>query len=127
MKRRIEFMSRKISYSNEFYTSFHERYFYPIFRIEYPLTYNTTLKAGAQGFPFLNSTVRNLTNASRDYDTRDYLIMLTNRSLYNGYDFSLNFGYQMNWIEYHGKMRKPYSRTDKILFIRLIVGIEPIS
>ena len=95
--------------------------------MEYPLTFNTTLKAGVQGFPGLNSTVRNLMNNELDYDTRDYLIMFTNRSLYEGYDLSLNFGYQMNWQKLKGLMREQYSVTDKILFIRLVVGMEPIS
>ena len=123
----VKFLSRKMGFSNTYYKTLHMQYFYPIFRIEYPITYNTTLKAGAQGFPFLNSTVRNLVNSELDYDTRDYLIMLTNRSLYNGYDFSLNFGYQMSWQKLKGIVRAPYSTTDNILFIRLIVGMEPIS
>jgi len=116
-----------MGFSNMYYKTLHEQYFYPIFRIEYPITFNTTLKAGAQGFPFLNSKVRNLVNSELDYDTRDYLLMLTNRSLYNGYDFSLNFGYQMSWQKLKGIVRAPYSTTDNILFIRLIVGMEPIS
>lgn len=123
----VKFLSRKMSFTNEYYKPIHEQYFYPILRVEYPLTFNTTLKAGAQGFPFLNSTVRDLTNSDLDYDTRDYLIMLTNRSLYNGYDFSLNFGYQMRWQKLKGIIRAPFSTTDRMLFIRLVVGMEPIS
>ncbi|MBN1291919.1 MAG: hypothetical protein JXB48_08780 [Candidatus Latescibacteria bacterium] len=123
----VKFLSRKLTSTSIYDRTLHEEYFYPIFRLEYPLTMNTTLKAGAQGFPFLNSTVRNLVNSELDYDTRDYLVMFTNRSLYNGYDFSLNFGYQINWQEMKGIMRAPYSTTDKIFFIRLVVGMEPIS
>jgi len=74
----VKFLSRKTTYSSKFDRTFHEEYFYPIFRMEYPLTINTTVKAGAQGFPFLNSTVRNLMNSELDYDTRDYLVMVTN-------------------------------------------------
>jgi len=122
-----KFLSRKMTSTNRYTRPLHEEYFYPIFRIEYPITFNTTLKAGVQGFPGLNSTVRNMMNNEMDYDTRDYLIMFTNRSLYEGYDLSLNFGYQMNWQKLKGVMRAPYSITDKILFIRLVVGMEPIS
>ena len=123
----VKFLSRKTSFSSMYERTRHEQFFYPIIKLEYPLTFNTTLKAGAQGFLFLSSSVRNLVNGELDYDTRDYLLMLTNRSLYNGYDFSLNFGYQIRWQELKGIMRAPYSTTDKILFIRLIVGQEPIS
>jgi hypothetical protein len=123
----MKFMSRKYTNHNSIERGFHEESFYPILKAEYPLTMKTTLKAGAQGFPGLNATVRNLMNDQLDYDERHYTIMLTNRSLYQGYDFSLNFGYEVNWQELHGIMRSAYSRTDKIIFIRLIVGMEPIT
>jgi len=123
----VKYMSRKYTNHDGYELPFHEESFYPIFRAEYPLTFKTTLKAGMQGFPGLNAKVRNLVNNQLDYDERHYVIMLTNSSLYQGYDFSLNFGYQVNWQELHGIMRKPYSRTDKLLFIRLVVGMEPIS
>lgn len=123
----VKFLNRKYSNHNGIEPGFHEQSFYPIVKAEYPLTFNTTLKAGVQGFPGLNAKVRNLMNDQLDYDERHYLIMLTNQSLYQGYDFSLNFGYEVNWQELHGIMRSPYSRTDRILFIRLIVGMEPIT
>ncbi|MCE5252353.1 hypothetical protein LLG96_19305 [bacterium] len=123
----VKFLSRKTTNSSRYVLPYHEEYFYPIIRVEYPLTINTTLKAGAQGFPGLNSTVRNLVNNQLDYDTRDYLLMVTNKSLYNGYDFSLNFGYQLSWQKLKGEMRAPFSTTNKIIFIRLVVGMEPVS
>jgi len=123
----VKFMSRKYTNHNGIERTFHEEYFYPIIKLEYPVTFKTVLKAGAQGFPGLNSTVRNIMNDQLDYDERNYLIMLTNRSLYQGYDFSLNFGYEVKWQEFNGIMRKAYNRTDKVLFIRLVVGMEPIT
>jgi hypothetical protein len=134
----VKFMSRKYTNHNGMEFPFHEEYFYPIFRAEYPLTMSTSLKFGMQGFPGLksknksiipeiNSTVRNLVNNQLDYDTRDYIFMVTNRSLYNGYDFSLNFGYQVNWQKLKGEVRSSLSGSQRILFIRLVVGQEPIS
>jgi len=123
----VKYMSRKYTNGNGFEKTLHEEYFYPILRVEYPLTLNTTFKAGAQGFPGLNSTVRNLVNPELNYDTRDYLFMVTNRSFYNGYDFSLNFGYQVNWQDLKGEARHLYSTSRKLMFIRLVVGMEPVS
>lgn len=123
----VKFLSRKITNHGRYQRPFHEESFYPIVKLEYPLTTSSTLKFGAQGFPGLNSTVRNLVYNQLDYDERHYLMMITNRSLYQGYDFSLNFGYEVNWQDLHGIMRKSFSRTDKVLFIRLIVGMEPVS
>lgn len=134
----VKFMNRKYTNNDKSDITLHEQYFYPILRAEYPLTFNTVLKFGMQGFPGLkindktvipamNSTVRNLVNDQLDYDTRDYVFMVTNRSLYNGYDFSLNFGYQVNWQELKGTVRAPLSNSSQVLFIRLIVGMEPVS
>jgi len=134
----VKFMSRKYTNHNGIEQPFHEEYFYPIIRAEYPLTFSTTLKVGFQGFPGLkyknktvipaiNSTARNLVNNQMDYDTRDYVFMVTNRSLYNGYDFCLNFGYQVNWQGLKGEVRAPLSGSRSFLFIRLVVGMEPIS
>ncbi len=81
-----------------------------------------------QGFPGgIPATVRNLMNDQLDYDTRNYVIMLSNKSFYSGYDFCLNFGYRSSWQEYNGIARKAYDRTERIYFVRLIVGLEPIS
>ena len=54
-------------------------------------------------------------------------LMLSNRSFYSGYDFSLNFGYRINWQKFNGVARQAYNRTEKVYFVRLIVGLEPIS
>lgn len=123
----VKFQTLKITDHRAYAHTVHEQYFYPILRVEYPLTFNTSIKAGAQGMPGLNSTVRNLVNSQMNYDQRNYLVMVQTRSLYNGYDFFLNFGYEQYWQDLHGIMYKQYSRTDKILFIKLIVGMEPIS
>jgi hypothetical protein len=134
----VKFMARKYTNHNGVELPFHEEYFYPILRAEYPLTFSTTLKFGMQGFPgvkfkdktvipAINSTTRNLVNDQLDYDTRDYVFMVSNRSLYQGYDFCLNFGYQVSWQDLKGEIRAPLSSSHKVLFIRLVVGMEPIS
>ncbi|MBT4483511.1 MAG: hypothetical protein HOC71_07520 [Candidatus Latescibacteria bacterium] len=123
----VKFMSRKYTNHNKFIQTFHEQYFYPIFRIEYPLTFKTAFRAGVQGFPGLNSTIRNMVNDQLNYDERHYLIMLSNNSLYQGYDFCLNVGYEVHWQKFNGLMRRKYDRTDKVLFIRLVVGMEPVT
>ena len=124
----VKFLSRKYTNGDGLERIFHEEYFYPILKVEYPLTLNTTFRVGMQGFPGgLHATVRNLMNDQLDYDTRNYVIMLSNKSFYSGYDFCLNFGYRSSWQEYNGIARKAYDRTERIYFVRLIVGLEPIS
>lgn len=123
----VKFMTRKFTNSDGYERTLHEQYFYPIIKVDYPLTVNTFFRAGAQGFPGLNSTVRNLMNDQLDYDTRHYVIMLSNKSFYSGYDFCLNFGMQTTWQHFNGYARQAYNRTDKVYFVRMVVGLEPIS
>lgn len=123
----VKFQTRKYTNSDGYERTLHEQYFYPIVKVEYPLTLNTVFRAGAQGFPGLNSTVRDLMNHQLDYDTRHYVIMVSNKSFYSGYDFSLNFGYESNWQKFYGIARQAYNRTDRVYFVRLVVGLEPIS
>jgi len=77
--------------------------------------------------PGLHATVRNLMNDQLDYDTKNYVLMFSNKSFYSGYDFSLNFGFKNTWQQYNGFARQAYNRTEKVYFVRLIVGLEPIS
>lgn len=129
----VKFLSRKYtdhrkdSNGNYIERPFHEEYFYPILKVEYPLTLRTTFRAGVQGFPGFNATVRNMVNDQLDYDTRHTVVMLSNRSFYQGYDFCLNFGLQNTWQKFNGIARQAYSRTDRVFFVRLVVGLEPIS
>jgi len=123
----VKFQNRKYTNDDGFTRVFHEQRFYPIIRVEYPLTVRTTLKAGAQGVPGLNATVRNLMNDQLDYDTRNLVLMLVNESFYSGYDFSLNFGFESKWQKFNGVARQAYNRTDRFFFVRLVVGLEPIS
>ena len=123
----VKFVSRKYSDHSEYSDTIHEQYFYPIIKLEFPLTMSTTFMAGAQGLPGLNATVRDLTNDQLDYDTRDLILMVSSKSFYNGYDFALNFGYESKWQSFNGVGRQAYNRTDRYYFVRLVVGLEPIS
>ena len=123
----VKFMSRKYSNHDRYTRPIHEQYFYPIIKVEYPLTVSTTFMAGAQGIPGLNATVRNLVNDQLDYDSRDMIFMVSNRSFYSGYDFVLNLGYESRWQSFNGVARQAYNRTDRFYFVRLVVGVEPIS
>lgn len=134
----VKFQSMKYTSSTGAQTPYHDQYFYPILRVEYPLTTKTTLKCGMQGLPGvtmnnhtvippLNSTVRDLLNDELSYDQRDYVFMITNMSAYNGYDFALNLGYQVNWQNMKSEVKAPLSSSSKMLFLRVVIGMEPIS
>lgn len=123
----VKFTNRKYTNSDGRELTLHEQHFYPIIKVEYPITTRTVFRFGMQGFPGLNATTRNLVNDQLDYDTRHMVVMLSNNSFYSGYDFTLNFGYQSTWQEFNGFARQAYNRTDRVYFVRLVVGLEPIS
>jgi hypothetical protein len=123
----VKFLNRKYTNNDGYTPIFHEQRLYPIIKAELPISARTSLKAGMQGIPGLNATVRNLVNDQLDYDTRDMVIMLSNTSFYQGYDFCLNFGLQTKWQSFNGVGRQAYNRTDRYYFVRFVVGLEPIS
>ena len=43
-------MSRKYTNHDEIEIGIHEQKFYPIVKLEYPLTFRTVMRAGVQGF-----------------------------------------------------------------------------
>ena len=104
-----------------------ERFFYPMLLVGFDLTPNTALQLGAQGFPFLQSTFRDKINDRGDFDSEDYLIQLTNNSDYNGHQLSFNLGYQKEIKMPRDKTRTYDDINRSLLFIRLIMGLEPFK
>lgn len=102
----------------------HKTYFFPILRVDYRLTPRTTIKFGAQGFPFLDSMCRDLMNRSRDYDSQDYLAMLSNVFNYRGYELSFNAGYEVKKQRYRDRRRAFEDVDYSCFFLRLILGLK---
>ena len=104
-----------------------ERYFYPMVVATVALSPQTSLSAGAQGFPFLSSTYRNLINDQVDYGSRDYIVSVTNRTTYEGYYLTLNAGYLAKTLRFEDRSRKQLDVERSLLFVRLLLGLEPFQ
>ena len=102
----------------------HRNYFYPILKAEYALTPNTKLKAGAQGFPFMRSWYRDVLNRSMNYTTEDYIVMLTNMSVYKGYRFSFNTGWHLRIKRFEDRSRRSEDEDYSVVFAQLTMGLE---
>ena len=104
-----------------------EGFFYPMVVVDYALTPQTRLSAGAQGLPFLRSRHRDYKNEDVDFTAEDYLATVTNSTTHNGYHLSLNMGYHLKRIRYYERRRAAEDVDRSLFFIRLIMGLEPFK
>lgn len=103
-----------------------EYYFYPILRFEYPVSDRTSIRAGAQGFPFLKSRYRTSVVPDVDFDARVYLFQVNNTSTYVGYQVNINLGYERRLREFTSKGRQEQDLDYHRLFLRVIAGLRPL-
>ena len=104
----------------------HERYFYPILRLEYPLSSRMTAKLGAQGFPFLKSTYRSEVIPGLDFDSEVYVVMVSNTSSYVGYQLNLNAGFERRKRSFLDDSLAAQDINYSRIFLRVIAGLKPL-
>lgn len=103
----------------------HEKFFYPILRIEYPVSSRTTLKVGAQGAPFLKSTYRNGITSDANFDSQVYLAQVSNTSTYLGYQVNVNLGWEKRNRVFESVLRREQEADFSRIFLRVIAGLRP--
>ena len=103
-----------------------ERFFYPILRLEYPLSSRTTLKVGAQGLPLLKSTYRNGLTSDADFDSQVYLALVNNTSTYLGYQVNVNLGWEKRKRDFESLSRQDQDAEFTWIFLRVIAGLRPL-
>ena len=103
-----------------------ENFVYPILRLEYPISNLTTIKRGAQGFPFWKSTYRNNESQGVDFDTEDYVALISNNSSYVGYQINVNVGYQKSMRKFKDRSRVEQDIDFSRVFLRVIAGLRPL-
>ena len=123
---RYKFMMRKRSDGDGRVHPISELFSYPMVLSEYELTEWTSLKGGIQGFPGLPSLYRNLEDKDQDFDSKNYLFMLSNRFEHAGYDLALNAGYEITRRRMRDRRREFEDVDYELFFIRMVVGLEPV-
>lgn len=104
----------------------HEAFFYPILRLEWELTPLTSIRLGAQGFPFLKSRSFDLVNPERDLSGEDYVAIIANSFSYQGYAVNFNMGYQIQKREFDSPRQALSNIDTSIFFVRALVGLRPV-
>jgi len=104
-----------------------ERQLYPILLADYALTPRTSLRAGAQGLPFLKSQYRFPRNRDVDYSSEDYIAMMSNTSTYQGHIMTLTMGYHLRKLQFSDRNRDAQDIDRALFFLRLVMGVEPFQ
>ena len=116
----LKYMAQRTTDQKEVVLPVYETFAYPILRLDYALSPRTALKLGAQA----PSRYRNLVNDSADYESEDYLAMVTNNSSHSGYELSFNAGYQLKRRRMDDRSRAIEDIDYSLFFIRMIVGLR---
>jgi len=99
-----------------------ERSFIPILKVTCALTNRTALKAGAQGLPFLPYRVTDRADRRNSFRQRTYLLVLSNRSPYAGYDLSTNIGLNMEKRDFSDPFRSLENTNFTSVFVKVFLG-----
>ena len=63
----------------------------------------------------------------RDWNSRDYIVSLTNRTTYQGQQLSLNMGWHLQVVDFQERARGQEGVDRSLFFLRLILGAEPFK
>ena len=126
VKPQIKWLRQRRGDDEEKVAEIHERFLYPIVRLEYPISVRTSVKLGAQGFPFWQSSYRNETTPGVDFDAKVYLAQLSNTSTYLGYQINVNLGYERHKRTFLDEMRADQDVDYSRIFLRVIAGLRPL-
>ena len=90
----FKFMAEKRTAPEELLSSLETYEFFPILKVDYPLSPRTTLRAGVQGLPGIEHRFRNRKASLEDFDARHYVVALETVTNARGYDLSINIGFR---------------------------------
>lgn len=74
--------------------------FYPVFRVDYRVSPQSMLRFAVQGIPGLQQMHRRSSEKITDYDQRNMILALENRTLYQGFNLLLTMGVTSTKREY---------------------------
>jgi hypothetical protein len=121
----VKWLRQRLNDDEQQVLEIHERYFYPIVKLEYPLSTRTIVKLGAQGFPFLESTYRSEVSPGTDFDSEVYVAMVSNTSSYVGYQVNINAGFERQTRTFIDRSRSEQDIEYSRIFLRAIAGLRP--
>jgi hypothetical protein len=126
VKPQVKWLAQRRTDGEDVVLEVKETYFFPILRLEYPLSSSTAVKAGVQGLPFLKSRYRNDVTPGADFDSEVYLLQVGNTSNYLGYQVNVNLGYEYQNRRFLDRERADQDVDFHRMFLRVITGLDPV-
>ena len=94
----------------------------PIVKASYHITPRTTFRAGAQGLPGLKYRVKDHANNWNSFEQDVYVLMMTNRSDYFGYEIVTNVGVTLDRRTYDDPFRGTDNTDILATFMQIVAG-----
>ena len=94
----------------------------PILKANYYITPKTIFRFGAQGLPFWKYRLKDNGNDWNSFKERVYVLMLTNRSAYFGYELVANAGVTLDRLTYDNPFRSADNTDVMTTFIQIVAG-----
>jgi hypothetical protein len=100
----------------------HERTVIPIIKASYYVTPRTTFRVGAQGLPGWKYRVKDSGNDWNSFKQDVFVMMMTNRSDYFGYEIVTNAGVTLDRREYDSPFRGSDNTDVLSTFLQIVAG-----
>ena len=94
----------------------------PIFKASYHVTPRTTFRFGVQGLPFWKYRLKDNGNEWNSFEQNVYVLMMTNRSDYFGYEIVTNAGMTFDRRTYDDPFRGADNTDIMATFVQIVAG-----
>ncbi|MCY3738814.1 MAG: hypothetical protein OXG13_20610 [Gemmatimonadaceae bacterium] len=94
----------------------------PIFKASYHVTPKTTFRFGVQGLPFWKYRLKDSSNDWNSFEQNVYVLMMTNRSDYFGYEIVTNAGMTLDSRTYDDPFRGADNTDIMATFVQIVAG-----
>ncbi|MEW6754297.1 MAG: hypothetical protein AB1505_25435 [Candidatus Latescibacterota bacterium] len=94
----------------------------PILRSKYEITDKSSLEMGFQGFPFWEYRYIDRVDESQDFSEWTFLVMMTNRSDYYGYNVASQFGWMRTSQDYDDATMAARDVANSRIFFDIVAG-----
>ena len=93
----------------------------PIFRADYDMTQRSSIQVGFQGFPVLENRTVDFANRENDKNERHFILLLSNRSEFEGYRLATEIGWQRTSVDFDEKTKRDTAFSK--FFLRVVAGV----
>ncbi len=118
----IKFRLYKKDFSRFLYPRDHEYWRIPLIYLKYSVSPDTNITFGTHGFKGMNLSFKDYTKSQNNYNQRNIMLQLTNRSRYYGFDIVGLCGFRLEEKMFIEANRKFENYKTSTLFVQIWLG-----